>query len=102
MTIGMDKCKSAVQARSLSRDYSCFSREGCADGRVELSIFIPFFSLSLHSLLAHHRLDTLNLTVSLTDAARKLPTSTPYPNTMCLTDTEAIALTDTTFLKGSL
>lgn len=64
MTRGMGKGESAAQARSLSRDYSCLSRGGCADGRVELSIFILFFSLSLHSLLGHHRLDTQNLTVT--------------------------------------
>lgn len=77
----MDKCESAAQARSLSRDYSCLSRGGCADGRVELSIFILFFSLSLHSVLGHHRLDTPNLTVSPTDAAKKLPTFTACPST---------------------
>lgn len=48
-----------------------------ADRRVKFNIFILFFSLSLHFLLDHHMQDMQKLTVSLTDAARQLPTFIP-------------------------
>lgn len=52
---------------------------GCADRRAELSACIFFFSLRLHYLLGHFRLDTQNPRKSLADAVRKLPAFTPYP-----------------------
>lgn len=77
---------------------------GCADRRAELSICILFFNLRLHYLLSHLRLDMQNLKTSLTDTARKHPAFTPYSKKTyaVMTDTEAIALIDTTLLMSSL